>query len=190
MREILPTNSNKKILVDDEDYPLLSRFNWYVSDTGYAVTQIRGQKHIKMHHLIFGKMNTSKRVLDHINRNKLDNRKCNLRSVTQKENINNTDRVENSKGYYYSNSKCRVNRKWVVDYKGVDNTFLTEEEAKDAVESIKNGTFVKEKDKKHDYCSKCGEKKQFYGSVWTCRKCALSRMHEYYKRKKAKEEYV
>ena len=189
MKEIIPTNSEKVIKVDDEDYPLLSRFSWYVSDTGYAMTQLRGIKHLRMHQLVFGKIRP-KLIIDHINRDKLDNRKCNLRSVTQKQNMQNTERVENQKGYYFSNAKCRRNRNWVVDFMGVDNTFNTEEEAKRAVEEIKNGTFVKEKDKNHDICSRCGGKKQFYGSAWVCRKCALKRMHEYYVRKKIKEEYA
>ena len=184
MKTIELSNSTKTAKVDDDDFGLLSRFNWYLTDSGYAMTQLRGQKHIKMHHLVYGSMKGGKYVIDHINRDRLDNRKANLRCVTQRENTRNSERVDSAKGYYYSNSPCHHNRHWIVECQGVANTFATEEEAKEAVGKIKNGTFVKRKDLIHETCPRCGEKKMFYGSVWTCRKCSLRRMKEYYQRKK------
>jgi len=38
MKIISPTNDDKNIIVDDEDYSLLIRFKWYINDSGYAMT--------------------------------------------------------------------------------------------------------------------------------------------------------
>lgn len=89
-------------LVDDEDFDWISKFNWYFlkanrSDNGYAYTTKKGMS-ILMHRLI---MNTPKGLFtDHINRNKLDNRKENLRIVTPSENNLNTKlKSTNTSGY-------------------------------------------------------------------------------------------
>lgn len=125
MTAITPTNSTLKIIVDEQDYPLISRHSWYISDTGYAVTQLRGIKHIKMHHLIYGTIDPNKLVIDHLNNNRLDNRKSNLRLCSQKENSNNRQ----SKGYSFDKSK----NKYIVRYKGkFYGRYVTEEEAEKA----------------------------------------------------------
>lgn len=187
MKRISLSGTDQYAIVDDEDYPLLSRFKWYVSTNGYAVW--RGVKDgrkqtIRLHRLIA--QPEKGLVVDHINRNKLDNRRSNLRCVTQAINSRNRDEVENAKGYYLSKSKISNIGKWVVDFRGVCNTFETEEEAKEAVRLIKEGRFVKRKEIVHTYCQKCGDKKECYGSAWVCRRCALKRMKEYYQRKRRK----
>ena len=91
MRTIKLTNSNKIIKVDDEDYPVLSRLKWYESDNGYAITD-SPVKHLKMHKLIIGPISRIA-VIDHINRDKLDNRKENFRSATKSENRINYKKV-------------------------------------------------------------------------------------------------
>lgn len=133
MKEISPTNdSTLKIKVDDEDYPLLSRFNWYISDSGYAMTQIRGEKHIRMHHLVWGAIGNTKLVIDHLNNNRLDNRKSNLRLCSQKDNSNN----RKSLGYCWDAGKGR----YVVRYKKkFYGRYATEEEAKRAFRLAKSG---------------------------------------------------
>lgn len=132
MKEISPTNSDLKILVDDEDYPLLSRFKWYVSDAGYAMTQLRGMKHIKMHHLVWGTINQPKLVIDHLNNNRLDNRKSNLRLCSQKDNANN----KALKGYCWDKSKG----KYIVRYKRkFYGRYITEEEAETAFKKACSG---------------------------------------------------
>ena len=126
MKEIVPSNSKLKIKVDDEDYPLLSRFKWYVSDTGYAITQIWGTKHIRMHHLIWGPSSQPKLVIDHLNNDRLDNRKSNLRLCSQKENSNNRKEV---KGYSWDKTK----NKYIVRYKDkFYGRYVTKKEAEEA----------------------------------------------------------
>lgn len=64
-------------LVDDEDYPLLSRHSWcYSGETGYATTRIGG-KMVFIHKLIMGTRGNCQ--IDHKSGDGLDNRKENLR---------------------------------------------------------------------------------------------------------------
>ncbi len=80
----------KTTLVDDDDFEYLSQWQWYVN-SGYAARQMyvgAGKQHqILMHRVI---ANTPEGMFtDHINGNKLDNRKCNLRVVTRSQNCRN-----------------------------------------------------------------------------------------------------
>ena len=133
MKEITPTNnSTLKIIVDDEDYPILSRYKWYIGDTGYAMGSVAGNKHTKMHKLIMGNPTRAKLVIDHRNRNKLDNRKKNLRWVTQKQNTQNRDSV----GYCYDANRD----KYMVRYKNkFYGRYDTAKEAARAVRLARSG---------------------------------------------------
>lgn len=88
-------------LVDDEDYDRLMQWKWFANydktiNNYYALR--RGS--IGMHRDIMGLQKGDNIQVDHINRNTLDNRKANLRLVTQKENNRNQDiRKDNSSGY-------------------------------------------------------------------------------------------
>lgn len=178
----------KVVLIDAEDEHIFQQYKWHISDSGYAVWRgnVNGKKEtVRLHRLIARPPKGL--VVDHINRDKLDNRKRNLRCVSQAVNVRNQERVENAKGYYLSKSEVSNCGKWVVDYRGICNTFDTEAEAKTAVKAIKDGTFVKKKDVIHEWCPRCGDRKQLYGGAWACRRCALQRMQNYYKRKKEKE---
>lgn len=71
-------------IIDAEDYEKVASFGkWYRNDSGYAVKKTRrngANVSIRMHILI---NNTPKGLhTDHINGNRLDNRKSNLRSVS------------------------------------------------------------------------------------------------------------
>ena len=88
---------DKYALVDDEDYEWLSKKKWYFeSSNGYAVN--KNAIKIYMHRLI--NQTPDSLVTDHINRDRLDNRKINLRSVNSTQNIVNTKiRSDNKSGY-------------------------------------------------------------------------------------------
>lgn len=75
---IIPLNSSKNVcLVDDDDYYDLKRFSW-CSDGSYAVATIDG-KLTRMHKYVMKNVVIVSDIVDHINRNKYDNRKTNLR---------------------------------------------------------------------------------------------------------------
>jgi hypothetical protein len=117
MKEI-PLTQGKIALVDDEDFPELSKYRWYAhkdDNTWYAERhspKIDGESHkIKMHRVIAG---TPKGVdTDHINGDGLDNRRENLRIVTHR--INQQNRHESKTSKYPGVSWDRRKRKWRAD---------------------------------------------------------------------------
>jgi len=74
---------NKFAMVDDEDYEMLSQYRWYFNR--YAYTDIK-EYSISMHRILLGLEKGDGKQTDHINHNKLDNRRCNLRIATQSQN--------------------------------------------------------------------------------------------------------
>lgn len=90
MRKIKLTKG-KYALVDDEDYGYLNKFKWKFSPEGYAVTMVQintnKRKSISMHRMASNPF--TELTTDHINGNKIDNRKNNLRLCTQRENCMN-----------------------------------------------------------------------------------------------------
>jgi hypothetical protein len=90
-------------LVDDEDFEYLNQFNWCfnIKDGAVAHTPKSGHngKIMKMYKII---MNAPKKMeVDHINGDKLDNRKENLRVCTHSENMKNIKilRSNNTSGF-------------------------------------------------------------------------------------------
>lgn len=80
MKEIKLTK-NKIAIIDDDDFDRVFVNKWSYHHTGYVV---RGKPQISLHRFI---MEAKKgQNIDHKNRNKLDNRKENLRFCTRKQN--------------------------------------------------------------------------------------------------------
>ena len=83
---------NKYALIDDEDFEFLNQWKWSTSSKGYAVRKVQvgvGHKNrtfynIYMHRVV-GNIPEELQT-DHINHKKLDNRKNNLRAVTNQQN--------------------------------------------------------------------------------------------------------
>jgi hypothetical protein len=83
-------------IIDADDWLKVAGYYWRRSTAdGYAVRH-DGEKRIFMHHEIIGRPTNGLQV-DHINRNRLDNRKANLRIVPRSKNALNSVRSDNAK---------------------------------------------------------------------------------------------
>ena len=106
----------KYMIVDDDDYDFLSQFSWSYSRKGYAQAYIPVKwkhkytcgKAIQAQRMILWDKLSNGLYADHINRNKLDNRKENLRVC----NINESNR---NRGPIYFKRRQDI----VSKYKGV-----------------------------------------------------------------------
>lgn len=93
--KLIKLTQGKFAIVDDEDFELLSQYSWHFHSTGYARTS---NPKLYMHRLIL--KSKKEDICDHINRNRLDNRRENLRIVSPTQNsINTSIRKDNSSGY-------------------------------------------------------------------------------------------
>lgn len=90
---VIKTIKNESILVDKEDFENVKKWSWCVNKQGYAVANIKN-KVVKINWLLFPK--EKGKVHDHINGNRLDNRKCNLRLCTTFENSLNHGKQKNT----------------------------------------------------------------------------------------------
>ena len=81
------TSKDEEFYFDLEDYDKIKDYCWYISTQGYLVSNISDTKRtcLIMHRLIMEAGNYDI-VVDHINHNKKDNRKENLRLVNRREN--------------------------------------------------------------------------------------------------------
>lgn len=136
-------------LVDEEDYPRLSKHKWYLSTFGYVVRagprKNGWQTKIYMHREVMSA--TEGMVVDHIRPdNKLDNRKSNLRPATVRQNganrrVNQGEKTSRYKGVCW----LRRLRKW--------RAYIGQR-------SISLGVYVSEEEAAHVYDRKA---KELYG---------------------------
>lgn len=108
----LPLSQGKVALIDNEDYKRSKQYKWFFSTTGYAVRSTHNGKKggtVYLHRYLLNAPRD--KVVDHINGNKLDNRRSNLRLVTATDNKRNrvTARSKSGQvGVYWS----KQNKKW------------------------------------------------------------------------------
>lgn len=106
----LKLTQNKYALIDDKDFEKVSIRKWSYHHTGYVVG---GYPQVSLHRFIMDAGN--RQYIDHINRNKLDNRRKNLRFCTPTQNQYNSipKRAKLPKGLYWRGDR----RAWVVRIK-------------------------------------------------------------------------
>lgn len=143
MKEIILSGkraNGQSVKVDDDDYEKYNHLRWHLSDTGYAVRRNNGET-IRLHRLIMSCPEDM--VVDHLNGNKLDCRKSNMRICTQIENAKNH---HGTKGYCYDKTR----NKYMVRYNNkFYGRYTTEEEARRAYQLAKSGQEYKSTRRKY-----------------------------------------
>lgn len=102
----IPLTQGKEAIVDLADLERVREFNWHLDRSGsgrtYCRTTISGVggniERVRLHNIILDRR--SGFVADHINGDGLDNRRCNLRYATVRDNARNV-KSERSKGVHF-----------------------------------------------------------------------------------------
>jgi hypothetical protein len=118
-------------IVDDDKYYDLMLCKWHLNKNEYAAGVVNG-KYVLMHRYI--KNYTGKDVIDHVNKNKLDNQIKNLKIKTRKQNSQNQSSRKGSSSKYVGVSFNKQTNKWQSDIRIDGKTkflgyFNTENEA-------------------------------------------------------------
>lgn len=118
MKRILMSGKNgngKHAKVDDEDFERLSEYSWYMVSRGNSyAARFEEKKTRYLHREIMGIAVGERVEIDHINRDKLDNRKSNLRICTRGQNqVNKPIQKNNTSGYKGVSWNKRLGR-WVA----------------------------------------------------------------------------
>ena len=96
------TQTGKEFYFDKEDYDLVSQYCWDIdSQNGYAKTidKINNTGKLYLHRLVMGCSKGDGIIIDHINRNRVDCRKNNLRTVNEIQSaINKGIKINNTSG--------------------------------------------------------------------------------------------
>ena len=122
----IPLTQDKVAIIDDEDYKRVSQYKWSYHNQGYA--QTNGGWTL-MHRFILNARDGQQ--VDHINGDRLDNRRENLRFVTNsQQHINRSKPAFVNRTSNYKGVSLRSNGRWqVMLQRRYVGTFLTEEEA-------------------------------------------------------------
>lgn len=105
------------VLVDECDRVLIEKYTWHVFNekTPYPRATVKkedGSFELLFLHRIILNISDPKVFADHINGNKLDNRRCNLRLSTHLQNTKNRKSYENSTSEYVGVSWHKHASKW------------------------------------------------------------------------------
>lgn len=91
-------NTGNIFLFDDCDYNVIKDYCWYENNGGYMITRLSPRKQMLLHRMIMSDLIVDNSLLvDHINRNRLDCRRMNLRICTPIQNAWNIGVHSNSK---------------------------------------------------------------------------------------------
>ena len=119
MAKIISLTKGKTTLVDDDDYKWVCQWKWYFHTGGYAARTQRmpnGKRvTVRMHRQVMqDPYRTNGMDVDHVNLNRLDNRRANLRFCTRGENVQNSPKRSDNNSGYKGVSYNKLLKKWTA----------------------------------------------------------------------------
>ena len=143
-------NEIARTQIDIEDVEKVKSYKWCISNYGYVISNRRSKPQIQLHRFLMDC--PSNMVVDHIDHNPLNNRKSNLRIVTQHQNAMNRSKPNRKCSSKYKNvSFIKSRKKWRVQISINNKTkhigdYESEEEA--SIEADKAMIYYH-----HQYCN-------------------------------------
>lgn len=122
MKEI-PLTKGKVALIDDDDYEYINQWRWKLSTSGYAIRTVCLKNDLGinrftsliMHRVI---MNAKKsEVIDHVDCDRLNNTKNNLRFCSIGENCRNRVKTKKNTSGYKGVSWHKRDKRWIASIK-------------------------------------------------------------------------
>ena len=101
-----------RAIIDVDDVEFISKYKWHLMNTGYAATRVTG-KTMMMHRMI--NKTPAGYLTDHINRKKLDNRRSNLKTCNESENMENVGAFETNKSRVKGVYRHKATGKWTSE---------------------------------------------------------------------------
>jgi predicted GIY-YIG superfamily endonuclease len=106
----MPLTQGKVAVIDSSDAELVSKHSWFTENTGYAAAKVNGKK-VYLHRWLLGLTNRGQ-ICDHLNGDKLDNRRANLKVCTQSENLRNIAKCDSISGFRGLRYDPRRSKPW------------------------------------------------------------------------------
>jgi len=104
----------QEALLDQGDYKKFSKYKWHATKNGknyYAARRV-DSKIVYLHRELLGLKRSDKRLVDHINRDSLDNRMGNLRIVGMSTNVRNREKRIGTTSKHKGVSWSKRDKKW------------------------------------------------------------------------------
>lgn len=133
-------DDGEEFYFDKEDFELICNYRWYKTKGYIKSTDNSSGASIAMHRLVLKNLSESD-VVDHINRNPLDNRKQNLRICSQADNAKNRGTYKNNcsghAGVFFDKKSnkwiayinCDKKRRRLGSYESIEDAIRVREEA-------------------------------------------------------------
>ena len=134
------TKKNEKFIFDKDDYDLIKDISWNIT-RGYVVGR-KNDKSLRLHRYIlesrYGDLKFEE-YIDHLNKNKLDNRKINLKICSSSENKQNANiyinNISGTTGVNWDEKRNKWRSRICLNYKQIDLGFF--DDINDAIDARK-----------------------------------------------------
>ncbi len=108
------SNADKEMVTDLDAWGRAKIYCWSLSTSGYAAAKIPELRKAVAFHIFAFPNCPDGMVRDHINGDKLDNRKANIRFVSQLQNSQNRGKGKNNRSGHVGVSWRRLEKKWTA----------------------------------------------------------------------------